>query len=275
MPRGGGWFADLSSCPLLLRVTESAGEIHISKKIIIAHRGAPFFARENTLESFKEAISLGADMIEFDVRRSKDKVFIVYHDRSIQGKPIKRLTHEEISQIARSRGFGIPTVNEVLKYTKGKIRLDVELKEEGYEEEIVELITRYFKRDQFVITSFNDASLERIKDNDPDIKVGLILGKFKPPLWVRISEVFPMKRCENSKADFLVAHWKLLRVGFLERARRSHKPVIVWTVNDEEMIRKLLRDRRIYAIITDRPDLALSLRKKLHRQNKKTARPGS
>jgi hypothetical protein len=38
------------------------------------------------------------------------------------------------------------TVKEVLKYTKGKIRLDVELKEEGYEEEIVELLSRYFKR---------------------------------------------------------------------------------------------------------------------------------
>jgi glycerophosphoryl diester phosphodiesterase len=84
-----------------------------------------------------------------------------------------------------------------------------------------------------------------------------------------------MKRCKNSKADFLVAHWKLLRVGFLGRARRNRKPVIVWTVNDEEMIRKLLRDRRIYAIITDKPDLAVSLRKKLHRQNEKTARPGS
>jgi glycerophosphoryl diester phosphodiesterase len=259
----------------LQRVALSAGEIDISKKIIIAHRGAPFFARENTLESFRQAISLGADMIEFDVRRTKDKVFIAYHDRVIQGKPIKSLTYEEVSQIARNRGFGIPTVKEVLKYAKGKIRLDVELKEEGYEEEIVELLSKYFKKDQFVVTSFNDSSLKRIKDNDPDIKVGLILGKFKFPLWVRISEVFPMKRCENSKADYLVAHWKLLRLGLLERARRSHKPVIVWTVNDEEMIWKLLRDRRIYAVITDKPDLAVTLRKKLPGQNKKTGRPGS
>jgi glycerophosphoryl diester phosphodiesterase len=209
-------------------------------------------------------------MIEFDVRRTKDNVFIVRHDRSIQGKPIKSSTYEEISQIARGQGFRIPTVKEILKCTKGKIRLDVELKEEGYEEEIIELLSAHLKKDQFVITSFNDSSLKRIKDNYPNIKVGLILGKFKPPLWVRVSEVFPMKRCEKSKADFLVAHWRLLKVGFLERARRSHKPVIVWTVNDEEMIRKLIRDRRVYAIITDKPDLAVSLRKKLVRQNRET-----
>jgi glycerophosphoryl diester phosphodiesterase len=71
-----------------------------------------------------------------------------------------------------------------------------------------------------------------------------------------------MKRCKKAKADFLVAHFKLLRFGFLRRARRSHLPVFVWTVNDEETIQKLLNDSRVYAIITDKPDLAVSLRKK-------------
>jgi len=55
----------------------------------------------------------------------------------------------------------------------------------------------------------------------------------------------------------------LLRFGFLGRAGRSHKPVFVWTVNDEEMILKLLNDERVYGVITDRPDLAVSLREKL------------
>jgi glycerophosphoryl diester phosphodiesterase len=77
-----------------------------------------------------------------------------------------------------------------------------------------------------------------------------------------------MKRCKKAKADCLVVHWKLLRFGFLERAQRSGKPVFVWTVNDEEMIWKLLNDRRVYAIITDKPDLAVSLRKKIFQQNK-------
>ena len=244
------------------------GGTDITKKLIIAHRGAPGYVKENTIESFEKAMALGADMIEFDVRRTKDNVLIVYHDGLIQGKPIKGLTYEEVSQIARNQGFDIPTVEEVLKCSRGKIKLDVELKEEGFEKEIVELLSRYFKEDQFVITSFNDSSLKSIKDNYPEIKVGLLLGKFKPPLLMRISEFFPMKRCKKANADFLVAHWKLLRVGFLERAQRSHKPVFVWTVNDEKMMWKLFNDKRVYAIITDKPDVAVSLRKKLLRQNK-------
>jgi glycerophosphoryl diester phosphodiesterase len=71
-----------------------------------------------------------------------------------------------------------------------------------------------------------------------------------------------MKRYKKAKADFLVAHLKLLRVGFLERARRNHLPVFVWTVNAEETIWKLLHDGRVHGIITDQPEKAVSLRKK-------------
>jgi len=209
-------------------------------------------------------------MIEFDVRKTKDHVLIVYHDGLIQDKPVNHLGYEEIGQIARHRGFDIPTVEEVLKWSRGRIKLDVELKEEGYEKEVVELLSGFVKEDQFVITSFHEPSLKIIKDSYPGIQVGLLLGKFKAPPWTRISEFFPMRRYKKAQADFLVAHFKLLRLGFLERARRSLKPVFVWTVNDEEMIWRLLNDRRVYAIITDKPDLAVSLKKKWLQQDKET-----
>jgi len=235
-----------------------------TKKLIVAHRGAPDYARENTIKSFEIAMGLGADMIEFDVRRTKDNILIAYHDEMIQGHSIKDLTYEEIGQLAKNQGFDIPTVEEVLKWARGKIRLDVELKEEGYEKQMAELLLRDFEEDRFVITSFNDASLRAVKERFPDIKTGLILGREIPlsHLLKRLQEIFPKRRCEKAKADFLVAHVRLLRAGFLERVRRSHHPVFVRTVNDEEMMRKFLLERRVYAIITDKPDLAVSLRKK-------------
>ncbi len=242
-----------------------SGERDLTEKLIIAHRGVPTYAKENTIESFEKAMASGADMIEFDVRRTKDNVLIAYHDERIQGHSVNELTHEGINQMARDLAFDIPAVEEVLKRARGKIKLDVELKEQGYEEEIVELLYRYLEKDQFVITSFNDASLRVIKERYLDIKTGLILGRGIPSYHIlaRLQEFFPMKRCKKAKADFLVAHVKLLRVGFLERARRSHLPVFVWTVNDEETIWKLLHDRKVYGIITDKPDLAVSLQNKL------------
>ncbi len=234
------------------------------KKLIIAHRGASRFAKENTIESFEKALDLGADMIEFDVRRTKDDILIAFHDEMIQGGSVKELPYETIRQTARNQGFDIPTLEEVLKWARGKIRLDVELKEEGYEKEAVELLLGYLEEDQFLITSFNDVSISVIKERYPEIEAGLILGKGIPSYHIltRIQELYPMKRCERAGADFLVAHLKLLQLGFLERARRNHLPVFVWTANDEKTIKKLLHDPRVYAIVTDKPDLAVSLRKK-------------
>ena len=237
----------------------------MKKKIIIAHRGASAFARENTIESFQKAIELGADMIEFDVRRTKDHVLIAHHDAFMEGKPIRDLAYEEIRKMARDQGFPLATLEEVLKCTKGKIELDVELKEEGYEKEVVDLLSRYFQKDQFVITSFHDSCIKRVKENDSEIKTGLILGILKPSnlIFTRLSEFFPIRRCKKARADFLVPNWELLKFGFLNRVKSENIPVLIWTVNDEEMIRKLLHDERVDGIITDRPDFAMLLRQEM------------
>ena len=238
----------------------------MKKTMIIAHRGASSLARENTIGSFKKAIEIGVDMIEFDVRRTRDQALIVHHDELIEGKPVKELTYDEISKMAIGQGFSIPTFEEVLKFMSGKIKLDVEIKEEGYEKEVVELLLKYFKKDQFVMTSFYDFCIRKIKDDYPDIKTGLILGTSKPKNFIltRISEFFPHKRCRKAKADFLVPHWRLLWFGFLDRAKRENRPVFVWTVNDQRRIWKMLHDERIDAIITDKPYLAIALRQKMH-----------
>ncbi len=236
--------------------------------MIIAHRGASGLARENTIESFRKAIEIGVDMIEFDVRRAKDQALIVHHDELMEGKPIKELTYDEISKMAIGEGFSVPTFEEVLKHTSGKIKVDVEIKEEGYEKEIVELLLQYFKKDQFVMTSFYDSCIRKIKDDYPDIKTGLILGTSKPKNFIltRLSEIFPLERSRGAKVDFLVAHWRLLWFGFLDRAKKENKPVFVWTVNDRSKIWKMLHDERIDGIITDKPDLAISLRNKIRSQ---------
>ena len=249
------------SCSDKLQYSE---KMKMRKTMIIAHRGASAFAKENTIESFRKAIDLGADMIEIDVRRTKDHILIVHHDELIKGKRVKELTYDEIFKMARDQGFSLATFEEVLKYTSEKIKLDIELTEETYEKGVIELLSRYFKTDQYVITSFYDSCIRRIKDDHPDIKVGLILGisKTKHPIRTRFSEFFPAKRCREAKADFLVARRNLLWFGFLERAKRDNKPVFVYTVNDQKMIEKMLQDPRIDAIITDKPDLAIGLREK-------------
>lgn len=233
---------------------------------IIAHRGASAYSRENTLSAYKMAVEQGADMIELDVRKTRDNVLISYHHSHFDGQAIQNLTYKKISVLSQKKGFKIPTLENVLKFAQGKIRLDIELKEEGYEKTVVELIKGYLKEHEFVITSFNDLSLKAIKEISPVTKVGMILGRKKTPdlFKTRFSEIFPRKRYIQTRSDYLIVHWKLIKFGVLNRMATIKIPIMIWTLNEPKMIIKCLKDNRITGIITDKPDLVFSLRAKLN-----------
>src|SRR3990167_3474870 len=209
----------------------------LTKRLIIAHRGASACARENTLDAFKKAIDSGADMIEFDVRRTKNNVFIAYHDEHTQGEMVKELTYEAAEELAGRHGFSIPTVEEVLENTSGEIKLLVELKEEGYEKDVLEVLLKHFKDNDIIIASFNAPSLKIIKDNYPNLKVGLILADdVSGDVIQRVSKPLQTKRRMEIEADYLILHWRLLGSGFFEKTGINSKPVLIWTVNDKKQL---------------------------------------
>jgi glycerophosphoryl diester phosphodiesterase len=229
---------------------------------IVAHRGkTATVASENTIEAFQKAIEIGIPQIEFDLRMSQDGYVISYHDRSIDDIEIGDLSYHELRSIAHSKGFEIPLFEDILKLCRNRIALDIELKEEGYEEQIIALTTQYLDYSDFAIKSFNDRSVKKIKDLDAKIKVGLLLGKIdrKFPLLSLISQFFPEYRILKTGADFVAPHFRLLKFGFLWRMKLLKREVYVWTVNDEWRLFKLVRSKYISAIITDKPELAMSI----------------
>jgi glycerophosphoryl diester phosphodiesterase len=237
---------------------------------IVAHRGNTATVKfENTIEAFQKAILLfrgcsdeiGSPKIEFDLRMSQDGYIVSYHDRSIDDIEIKDLKYHELQSIANSKGFEIPLFEDILKLCRNRIDLDIEIKEEGYEDLAIALTTKYFKYSNFVIKSFNDASVRKIKDLDPQIKVGLLLGKISPksPILSILAQVFPEYRIFKTGADFVAPHFRLLKFGFLWRMKLLKKEVYVWTVNEERRLLKLLKSKYISSIITDKPELALKI----------------
>jgi glycerophosphoryl diester phosphodiesterase len=220
-------------------------------KIIIAHRGASAHEKENTLRSFERAIEMGADMIEFDVRKTADRVLIAHHNEAIQGKGIGTLTYLAIERLAGRRGFHVPTPEDVLIFTRGKIRLNAELKEEGYEKDVVSIMRTFLDDSDFTLTSFNEASLVSIKSLFPNLKTGLILGR---NIHREINRV---------ETDFWIPNWRVLDDALFRMAEKNAKPLVVWTVNDRRKLEKYLSDPRIYGVITDKPDLAVSIRREV------------
>jgi glycerophosphoryl diester phosphodiesterase len=246
---------------------------------IVAHRGNTAQVKfENTIAAFDRAIDVLKDcdphistpQIEFDVRMTQDGHLISYHDPAIapdpnrpkQLMPIGDLSYAKLQAIAQQQGFEIPRLADIFQLCRHQIALDIELKEEGYEDKIVSLATKYLNYPDFTIKSFNDRSIRKIKDLDPQIVTGLLLGKIRGKfLLLSIgSEFFPELRLLKTGADFVAPHVSMLKLGFLWRMNILNKPVSVWTVNDERRLRKLIHRRyKIAGIITDRPELALSI----------------
>lgn len=239
---------------------------------IIGHRGCDELKYSNTIEAFLKGIELGADMIEFDVRRTKDGVLIVYHDEDVFGKNISDNNFEFLKLFALKKDLQIPTLKETLIALKGKTQPVVEIKEEGYEKEVVKEIKEYFSIHDFVVISFIDNVIKKIKIDFPEVTAGLLLGdeyadmkRWNPKinylslLIERYSELFPWKRVRKCKADFIAPYFELLHLGLLKSAHKRNVPVFVWTVNKQSQIKKLIKGKLVNGIISDKPGMVYDL----------------
>lgn len=230
--------------------------------LVIAHRGASSYALENTMEAFELAIELGSDFIEFDVRKTIDDVLVIHHDPEIKtsGQTIM-LNDINYAQLLALAPYPVPTLENVLIAFKKRVKFDIELKEGGYEVFFLDFVLEQLKRNEFIITSFYDETISTIKKQSPKIKAGLILGMDKPRNLVatRYTELFPWNRLKKCGADFAAPHYKLLNPLFMQTAARKHFPIFAWTVDEPEVIKKLIR-QKVQGIITNKPDLAVTIR---------------
>ncbi len=111
--------------------------------MIVGHRGAAGYEPENTLLSFQKAIEIGVDWIELDVHRSSDGHLMVIHDDTVDrttrghGK-VSEMTLAELKKLDAGKGQKIPTLQEAIDFMKGKVRVIIEIKQEGTEADVVD-----------------------------------------------------------------------------------------------------------------------------------------
>lgn len=231
----------------------------MAEKIVIAHRGASAYAHENSLEAFEIAIEQGAQMVEFDVRKTVDKVLVLYHDEDYLGDEINTLTLWKFKEIFRGQ---TATLEEALKLCQGRVRMNVEIKESGYEEEILEMVLKYASVNDFVMTSFNAPSLLKIKKLNENVRIGYVLGRVKSFLQGWLSDLLTANRKAIELADFIIVNHSRVEKGLTRNSFYKNKKILVWTVNEQERAKKLLEEKNVYGIITDNPDKILSLIKR-------------
>jgi glycerophosphoryl diester phosphodiesterase len=219
----------------------------------VGHRGARAYEPENTLRSFNKAIELGVDSIELDVRKTKDNEIIIMHDadvkRTTNGEGLVRdLTLKEIKNLTSEKNEKIPTLEEALDSLNRKVKVFIELKETGFEEQIVSLIKKKAMKKSAVIVSFLEDALKKVKELDPEIETGLIYAKHKNPL----------KAALELKAQWLLAFYKFTHTANVQKAHENDLKVIVWTVNTPEDVALMVK-KGVDGIASDKPDILQQL----------------
>ena len=215
--------------------------------MISAHSGGAERARPGSLAAYQAVVSSGAEYAEFDVRRARDGSLLAQHSDGSGREPA--LAAREVMEVLAAGG----------------VRGHVDLKGTGFEREVVELARSSFGPDGFVVTTADPASVAAIGAEFPAVPVGLSVG-FGPASITRDLRrlrwplSFPLAAVQASGASWVAMSYRYARPEVLDHCAAAGLRIMVWTVNDDRRLARLLSDPRVAVVVTDRPEHAVALR---------------
>jgi glycerophosphoryl diester phosphodiesterase len=245
---------------------------HVAK--ISFHRINAGKREDSVYDTITHAKALGVTYVEFDVRRTSDHVMVAWHDpRLPSGRAVSDVPYSVYAQEAAGMAC---TIEELIDATGGCPGLHVDLKEIGYEDEVVRLLLAKCSPADFVITSLEDESIQHIKTVFPVVRCGLSLGRdtahenLVKRIAIRASELLPGHRLKVCRADFVAVNYKLARLIVLRYCKKHRLPAWVWTVDDAQDMREFLSSPEVEVLITNAPDVAVTLATTLCEQTPST-----
>lgn len=210
---------------------------------------------ENTLGSLVAAKKRGSEMVEFDVRLTRDYVPVLYHDANL-----KRLHKAPVEMkaltLAQAGTFApnLTTLEQVLASKQVPEYLNIELKTDAavdpaLEIRVSQLVKKYKAEDRVVFSSFNPFSLIRAKGFVPEVSRALLVSEDNEPknYWF-LKQMSLLPLCD---ARFL--HWdqKMTSLERVEKFMNEGYQIAAYTVNDVERARELL-SWGVHSIISDK-----------------------
>ena len=235
------------------------------KTAVIAHRTGGYLASENSLEGLDEAASHGCYGSETDVQRTLDRHYIINHDTDfarLTGEKRKpsEMTLEEIMalKIRDTTGNGgllsVPTLEEMLDHSKGKVKLFLELKGETADRDMADDVVKAVKErdmvDDVALISLDYDVIDYAEQMYPEMETGVLI-------FGAVGDV------TNLNCDMIIMEEEMASVA--STVRKIHdagKKAGVWTVNTERAMRKFL-DSEADMVITDDILMANEVQKEL------------
>lgn len=220
--------------------------------VVAGHRGAGFLEPENTLRAVRRGIGLGVGIIEVDVRVTCDRKAVVIHDETLDrttngtGK-VSDFTLAELRELDAGKGEKIPTLDDVIAAAKGKAVLQLELKDDFLEEQVVEAVRNADARDGVVVISFSGERLRKVKKLD-NLETGLICVRTENNIGL----------AKDAGASILMHSFRFISKEVIVECRKRGLKVGVWnpdSVEDIEAVISMNPD----IISSNRPDLVISI----------------
>jgi len=265
----------------LLALTATASGLvaaQASSPLVAAHRGGALLWPENSLTAFRNALALGADLLETDVHLTRDGEVVILHDPTLERTTTGagRVSEASLADLAplrlRARDGAatpdhIPTLSQVLDVlvpSRAQLLLEIKVGADrqrypGIEEKVLALVRDHRLAARTVIMAFEGETVRRIRVLEPSMRTALLVGQSRVQ-----REGVPAREAvrwtQEVGASHLGIDHRVLDPGVVEAARAAGIVLATWTVNDETDLRRAMA-APVDVVISDRPDLALRLRR--------------
>lgn len=248
-----------------------------SKPRIFAHRGTTVLAPENTNAAFDLALSYGCDVLETDVRMSKDGRVIVTHDETLErttntrGRVIDR-TLSELKQLDAAIHFRdlnnqpydgprqqLQTLEELFdRYPTVGINIDIKDRSIDAAKAVANILKRHNRSDkQWVnVCSFHADVIKQFRTLAPSISTAATRQEVAQLVFGQEKRIKPAYQVLQIPASY----WGIQLSGarLISKANKLGCDIIYWTINDTTKMTQLL-NRGCSGLVTDRPDLAMQV----------------
>ncbi|MBR0374519.1 MAG: glycerophosphoryl diester phosphodiesterase membrane domain-containing protein [Mogibacterium sp.] len=228
---------------------------------IIAHRAGGNEGRENTLSGLDTAWHLGAYGSEIDIQRTSDGYYVVNHDSTFQRvagvdrKP-EEMTLQEVKQLSID-GEPVPTFEEMLTASRGRLVLFVELKgntaDRQMADDAVAMIKQYQMEDECVLISLQYDLIDYIETTYPEMQTGFLT-------FVSFGKTAALN------CDYIGLEEESATADAIDAIHAEDKKVLVWTANEKGSQQHFLCTQ-VDGMITDNVSQAIELRTELERRS--------
>ena len=248
-------------------------------RLVIGHRGNRAHAPENTLVSLLDAVALGVDAVEFDLRVSRDGILVVMHDQTLDrttndSGPVAMRTAAELGRLDagarftrdggltfpwRGRDATISTFDEIIDALPRDLPCIIELKTPAATELLRVAVRRHDIAHRIIVAGFDPAATRPLRN------AGFALGASTPDVLGLLWPALSGQRLVSPPCQALCLplrwHGIPVPIAALARALRASGGVThVWTVNDAALALRLW-GLGVQGIISDDPGLILAAKR--------------